>query len=187
MSILRLESEKGITLALANMIPFEACYPDVRPIHSPTMSQTSSTASASPSAERFVRDWDAPPRGDEVSLRGPKIGCAELEAEFFEALDDDLNTAKALAVIWKVVDSDYPTAAKAESILKMDEILGLGLKAFVNTPLEIPSEIKELVLQREHARDQKNWGRADKIRRDLEEKGWTVEDAPEGPKARQLK
>ena len=66
----------------------------------------------------------------------------------------------------------------------MDEVLGLGLKDFVNNPIEVPSEIKELVLKRETARDQKDWDAADSARRELEEKGWTVEDHPEGPKAK---
>ncbi len=121
----------------------------------------------------IIREWDE-----------PKIGCAELEAEFFDAIEDDLNTPKALAVVWKLVDSDNPTASKAASLLKMDEVLGLGLADFVAEPLVVPAEIQRLVAAREDARAAKNWEMSDKIRLEIEAKGWKVEDTAEGPKVR---
>ena len=61
-------------------------------------------------------------------LRGfvdePKIGCAELEQKFLDAINDDLNTPQALAVLWETVKSDYPESAKLATILKFDEDLG---------------------------------------------------------------
>src|SRR5258706_16431779 len=55
------------------------------------------------------------------------IGCAEFEQRFIDAVNDDMNMAKALAVVWELVKSDYPASAKTASLKKMDEVLGLDL------------------------------------------------------------
>ena len=57
----------------------------------------------------------------------PKIGCAELEAKFQDAINNDLNMPRALAVVWETISSDYPSSAKKQSILLFDGVLGLGL------------------------------------------------------------
>lgn len=120
----------------------------------------------------IVQDWEK-----------PKIGCADLEAEFFAALDDDLNTPQALAVVWKTVDSDYPTSAKAETLLAMDKILGLGLEKYVSKPVKIPKDIQALLVERQAARNEKDWSRADRLRDEIAKRGWSVEDTPDGQKA----
>ncbi len=109
--------------------------------------------------------------------KAPKIGCAEYEERFLGALNDDLNTPQALAVMWELIeDSELPTAGKAQSLLKFDQVLGLGLEAFVAKPLEIPEEVRELVRKREDARMQKEWEVADRLRAEIEQMGYTVED-----------
>lgn len=113
----------------------------------------------------------------------PLIGCADLEAEFGFAMADDLNTPRALAVLWKTVDSDYPTEAKAETLLVMDRVLGLGLEAYVSKPVAIPADIRALMDERSEARRQKNWEESDRLRDEIARRGWTVEDTAEGQKA----
>ncbi|MBU0540699.1 cysteine--tRNA ligase [Patescibacteria group bacterium] len=120
----------------------------------------------------IVQDWEK-----------PKTGCADLEAEFYAALDDDLNTPQALAVLWKMVDSDNPTSAKAETLMAMDKILGLGLEKYVSKPVKIAKDIQELLVQREAARNEKDWVEADKLRDEIAKRGWSVEDTAEGQKA----
>jgi cysteinyl-tRNA synthetase len=119
-----------------------------------------------------VRDWDK-----------PSVGCADLEAEFYAALNDDLNTSQALSILWKTVDSDYPTSAKAETFLAMDKILGLGLEKFISIPVEIPEDIKALMSEREIARNEKDWSESDRLRDEMVKRGWTVEDSESGQKA----
>ena len=123
-----------------------------------------------------VRDWGDP----------SVTGCVQLEAEFEGAMKDDLNTAKALAVLWKLVDSDEETSAKAETILKMNEYLGLGLDDYVGKVLEIPAEMNARLHARDEAREQKDWKKADEIRREIEEHGWLIEDRPEGSRLRKM-
>ncbi len=122
-----------------------------------------------------VRDWDE-----------PEVGCAELEEKFFAAVNDDLNTSQALAVVWELVNADLPTSAKAESLLRMDQVLGLRLKEFVARPHHIPKEVQELVTLREEARKTKQWERSDELRLQIEKLGFHVEDTAAGPQIKKL-
>lgn len=111
-----------------------------------------------------------------------KIGCAEFEADFQAAIADDLNTSKALGVMWKLIDSNYPFVAKAKSLLKFDEILGLNFKKYLGKKLAVPTAAQKLVAERERARAKKNWAESDKLRDQIAELGFTVLDTPDGPK-----
>ncbi|MBI4139023.1 cysteine--tRNA ligase [Candidatus Uhrbacteria bacterium] len=116
-----------------------------------------------------VRGWDE-----------PKTGCADLEAEFFSALHADLNTPQALAVLWKTVDSEVPTSAKAETVRMMDHILGLGLSGIIAKPIPVPDAIRSLLDARASAREQKNWSESDQLRDEMVSLGWNVEDTSDG-------
>ncbi|MFH1078446.1 MAG: cysteine--tRNA ligase [Patescibacteria group bacterium] len=119
-----------------------------------------------------VRDW-----------KTPLIGCADLEAEFLAAMDDDLNTPRALAILWKTVDSDHPSEAKAETLLMMDKVLGLGLADVIAKPTAIPEDIQALLNERKAARDASDWKESDRLRDEIANRGWTVEDTAAGQKA----
>ncbi len=122
-----------------------------------------------------VRGWDT-----------PEIGCAEFEQRFNDALADDLNTPQALAVMWELVDSDYPTSAKAATLLRFDEVLGLGLSAYVGVALEVPDTVLGLVAEREQARVQKDWERSDRLRDEVQKLGYSVEDTEQGSVIKKL-
>ncbi|MDP3998276.1 MAG: cysteine--tRNA ligase [bacterium] len=118
-----------------------------------------------------IRNWDR-----------PKIGCAEYEKRFMEALNNDLNVSQGLAILWELVKSDQPTSAKAESLLKFDKILGLKLDEYLGKPLEIPKEVQKLVDEREKVRKVGDFKKADELRSRIEKTGYEVEDVPGGPK-----
>jgi cysteinyl-tRNA synthetase len=105
-----------------------------------------------------------------------KITCEEFDRQFLEAMNDDINTPKAIAVIWELVKSKYPDSAKKQSLLKMDKILGLGLDKIKKKKVSIPQEIKDLAAGREKARQEKNWALADELRGKIEKAGFMVED-----------
>ncbi|MFH1193904.1 MAG: cysteine--tRNA ligase [bacterium] len=109
-------------------------------------------------------------------------GSVELEQKFSDAIADDLNTPEALAVLWELLKSDYPPSAKAETLLKFDKILGLGIKKYLGKKIKAPREVLELVKQREVARVAKDWKQADKLRAEIESQGFEVEDTPSGAK-----
>lgn len=112
----------------------------------------------------------------------PKIGCAEFEQHFKEAIADDLNTPKALGVLWQLLDSDYPTHAKAKSLLEFDKVFGLDFKKYLGKKIKLTSEIKKLILLREQARKSHDWSLADKLRQEVLAKGYEIEDTPQGPR-----
>lgn len=109
----------------------------------------------------------------------PKIGCSEFEGNFKEAINNDLDMPKALATMWEMVKSDYPTSAKHQSIVLMDEVLGLGLNKIKKAKL--PKGAKELIDRREKLRQEGKFKESDKLRKELLEMGVEVEDTPDGP------
>ncbi len=98
-------------------------------------------------------------------------------AEFEKAVDDDLNMPRALAVLWRLL-RDKKAEGKTAAIGKMDEVLGLDLDKIKK--IAVPPEVKKLSEQRNKLRQEKKWDEADKIRQDLEKKGWLVKDTNKG-------
>jgi len=119
-------------------------------------------------------------------LGKPKVGCAEFEEQFLKTINDDLNTPKSLAIVWDLIKSVHPNSAKKASILKMDKVLGLGLDKQVKLKVEISQEIKDLVAEREKLRKEKQWQEADRVRKEIQNKGFFVEDTSQGSKLRKI-
>jgi cysteinyl-tRNA synthetase len=113
-----------------------------------------------------IRMWDA-----------PKQGCAEYEQKFFNAINDDLNMPQALAVMWDLIKSDYPTSAKRATINRFDEILGLGLSKVKK--VKIPKEDLLDVQRLDKARAMKDYATSDALRAKLE-KDYVVETTSSG-------
>ncbi|MFY9176634.1 MAG: cysteine--tRNA ligase [Caldicoprobacterales bacterium] len=107
--------------------------------------------------------------------------------KFEEAMDDDINTADALAVIFDLV-RDANTHLSGESSKKLVQkiydvfnaltgILGIAQKEQEKT---LDEEIEALIEKRQQARAAKDWATADKIRDDLRKRGIILEDTPTG-------
>ena len=116
-------------------------------------------------------------------------GLAEYEKKFDEAMDDDFNTADAIAAIFELVKyaNSNVTAENTkafintvkEKITSLSDILGL----IVEKEEEIlDSDIEKLIEERQAARKEKNFARADEIRNLLLEKGIVLKDTREGVK-----
>lgn len=112
------------------------------------------------------------------SFSVPKVGCAEFEEKFMDAMNDDLNTPKALGIMWDMLKSEYPNHAKLQTLLFMDRVLGFGIE-YVK-PFVVPKEVQKLVTQREKAREQKKYSASDDLRRQIEQLGYSLEDAETG-------
>lgn len=110
----------------------------------------------------------------------------EYQIRFHEYINNDLDTPKAIALLWELVkDTTISDADKKATILDMDKVLGLGLK---NIKQEIiPDNILQLVKERKKAREEKNWEKSDEIRNKLKELGYEVEDTNEGYKISKIK
>jgi cysteinyl-tRNA synthetase len=102
--------------------------------------------------------------------------------KFKDSLNADLNVPKALAVMWEVLKSKLPESVKVVTLLKMDEVLGLNIEDYVG--FEIPQEIGDLAKTRSEYRKIGIWDKADQLRREIEEKGFVVEDSADGYKVK---
>jgi len=102
--------------------------------------------------------------------------------KFDASITDDLNMPQALAVVWEVVKSNIPSPDKYDLLMDFDEVLGLNLKSQISRPNEekIPDEIKQLVDEREKLRQEKKFRESDELRKQIEGKGYVIEDMPQG-------
>ena len=119
----------------------------------------------------------------------PKGKCDENFAnEFYESLADDLNTAKALAVIQKILDSDCKNVVKLKTIFELDKVLGLDLEFLREKAQKFESSDVQLILdKRANARKEREWAESDRLRDKLTGLGVEVQDTPDGQKAVQVK
>ncbi|MFR1794948.1 MAG: cysteine--tRNA ligase [Ruthenibacterium sp.] len=108
--------------------------------------------------------------------------------KFCEAMDDDLNTPDALAAIFDFVRdantlaSDASKGALEEAAAVFDELTGvLGIVQHREKEA-VPADVMALVAARAEAKKAKDWARADALRAEIGEKGYAVEDTPQGPK-----
>lgn len=109
-----------------------------------------------------------------------KNGLKEFTDEFEKAIFDDLNLPKALSVVWELVNQyhknkkDFNPPETLDLLYKFDTVLGLNLAK--TKKQEIPHSIKQLVSERQQARQNKDWTKADLIRKQIEKMGYRVED-----------
>ena len=108
-------------------------------------------------------------------------------AEFEKAMDDDFNTADAIAAIFELVKYANTTATAESSkeylqslldrIVKLGDVLGLILDKKEEL---LDADIEKLIEERQAARKAKDFARADAIRDELLEKGIILKDTREG-------
>jgi len=103
--------------------------------------------------------------------------------EFEKAVNDDLDTPKALAVLWNLV-RDKKAEGKYQIIKIMDGVFALDL--LKKDEIKIPAEIIKLAEEREKARKNKDWKKADELRNLIRKKGYIMEDTEDGPKIKKL-
>ena len=130
-------------------------------------------------------------RWEDPILDSGKVSAGDMkeyEKRFLDALNDDLNTPQALAVMWEVAKSEYPSGAKMRTLFKMDRVLGLNLQTLSaqlkNAQHIIPGHIQHMVEERQSLRKQRKFNAADQLRSKIEKLGYTIEDTKKGIKVR---
>lgn len=119
-----------------------------------------------------------------------------LKTAFEQAMEDDVNTPAAIAVIFGLVhkgnallDKEGISKNDAKEILdflkEIDAFFGFIFRGRVKA--RVPEEIQKLAQERERYRKERDWAKADEAREDLQSRGWAVEDIPSGPKLKKLK
>jgi cysteinyl-tRNA synthetase len=90
---------------------------------------------------------------------------------FDQALDDDLNLPKALGVLWDLIKSSINNEEKISTISLFDRVFGLRLlESGDEQKVTLSQQVKRLLKEREKARKEKNWNKADMIRDKLRDK-----------------
>jgi len=124
-----------------------------------------------------------------------ELKIADYENNFAEAMEDDFNTPKAVAVIFDLVNKANVLISQSKLsstgskdifkfLKKVDKIFGFILKE--KSREKTPQEIIGLAKEREKYRKEKNWQKADEARKEIEKMGYRVEDTEEGPKIKKI-
>ncbi len=121
----------------------------------------------------------------------------DVKKSFMEAMDDDFNSAGAIGHVFRLVrevnrarTEDEERLARDPSAIRkildamkvFDSILGLFARGLPSGEEEIPEDVMEVVRRREKARNEKDWELADRLRDEIGERGYLVEDTPRGTK-----
>ncbi len=136
---------------------------------------------------------------DEIALSADEIEYLErlsqYKNKFIKAMDDDLNTADAISVIFEIVADankfitadNIPSKGTVDKTVEAIRELG-GVLGLFNKKDEdgISAEIEELLNQRAEARKNKDWAASDEIRDRLKEMGYAVKDTPQGQQLTKL-
>jgi cysteinyl-tRNA synthetase len=105
--------------------------------------------------------------------------------EFLEFINDDLDTPKALALMWDLIgDEKISNQEKYKLLLNFDRIFGLNLEKVRR--IKIPQKIKKLAKIREEYRKKGDFEKADEIREKIKKMGYWVEDTKEGPRIKKI-
>lgn len=100
-----------------------------------------------------------------------QVNLAKIKKEFQRAMDDDFNTPKALAVLFKFAAQAPKTDQAKQFLSSQFKILGIEL-----TIPKISVKIEKLLLEREKYRQRKEFKQADRIREQIQKSGFYVED-----------
>ena len=138
-------------------------------------------------------------KGYKEAKEGGKI-LKNYQDKFIEKINNDLNTAEALSIMWKVIRSKENEKDKLVTILDFDRVLGLNLEKIkpsksYNLSAEtgkfevsgsgadlkmLPKDVKKIMVSRETAREKNNFEESDRLRNEIEKLGYIVEDTKDG-------
>lgn len=105
---------------------------------------------------------------------------SEAKKGFLEAMNNDFNTPKALAVIFELIRKINPLVTTSQidisEIVKFLSEINEVLSIVPTEQQKIPVKVQELVEKREKFREEKNYDESDKIRAQIQDLGWEIED-----------
>lgn len=115
---------------------------------------------------------------DMINQKITKEEKEEVNKEFLEYINNDLDTAGALALVWEKIKNKKIDLA---TLLEFDQVLGLNIKNKLEKKEEpLPDEVKQIIIARNEARANKNWALSDELRKKLEEMGYEAKDGKNG-------
>jgi cysteinyl-tRNA synthetase len=116
----------------------------------------------------------------ELGKRTGKVS-GEYNKKFIEFIEDDLDTPKAIVLLWELLkDEKISPADKKATILDFDRVLGLDFKKLKKGT--VPKEIEKLAREREQARQNKDFQKSDELRTKINSLGYEIKDTDLGSK-----
>lgn len=115
---------------------------------------------------------------------GSDIGTIskEYKVRFMEYLDNNLDSPKALALVWELLkDTSLSNIDKKATLLDFDKVFGFDLDK-IKEEVIIPDEIKKLADEREIARREKDWEKSDELRTKINSLGYEIKDTESSSK-----
>ncbi len=147
------------------------------------MNFTWDSAKAAQEAYNKIKDYVNSLRGQtqrtELSQEKAKQ-IDDFRQQFTQAASNDLQIPQGLAIMWEVLKSNIPSTDKLDLVFDFDKVLGLKLSEVEEETA--PEEIIKLADEREEARQNNNFAKADELRSKIEEKGYMIEDIEDGYK-----
>jgi cysteinyl-tRNA synthetase len=122
----------------------------------------------------FVRELPADEAGDEDAF------VSERRSEFLAALADDFNTPRAQAAVFELIAEGNRRPLPGSRAALTELLPLLGLESLLEVADETDPEAERLLAERQLAREERDFERADRIRDQLAELGWEVRDTSEG-------
>ena len=101
---------------------------------------------------------------------------------FKEALENDLNTSNALTILYDVIKAEISSNTKLKLISSFDKVLSLDLLKQEEIKEEDLTIINNLIIERNNYKKEKNYEKADEIRKKIEDLGYLIEDTRDGTK-----
>ena len=129
-----------------------------------------------------------------TTTKSSKLRIQKFKKEFEEAMEDDFNTPKAMAVIFELIRETNPLLDQnkigketikeiLEFLKSVDKIFGF---IFKKEKIKIPPKIQKLVEKREILRKEKKWEEADRVREEIKKLGYEIQDTAAGTKIKKL-
>jgi cysteinyl-tRNA synthetase len=148
-------------------------------------SQLNLTFEALSGAEKALGRWRAvlnQPHPSDTS--GNDKESLEFDQRFRSAIQNDLDTPRAVALLSELLSSSLPLTQKRKLAQQWDEVLALDL---IQETDVIPDEIRALVEARAKARAEKQWAAADDLRRQIEQAGYEILDGEGQSQVRKIR
>lgn len=132
---------------------------------------------------------NAPEREETAEEKAFSAQIAKYRDKFIGAMDDDLNTADAISVLFEIVAdankfitaesgrTKSVIAAVTDTLRELGGVLGLLSR---KADSAVPEEVEKLLAERAEARKNKDWAASDSIRDNLKAMGYAVKDTPQG-------
>jgi len=145
--------------------------------HSPIDLNDKSLKKAQSSLQRindFIQNIKNNPQKDNKKI------IEKAREEFMKNMDNDFDTPGALAVIFRLIKKSYKENIGGKETIKLLKEINKVFDTFKFEKKEIPLKVKQLNKKRNELRKQKQWSKADEIRKQINKLGYKVEDTDQG-------